>query len=156
MGKSKYKSKIFKQRKTRLLGEIDKALDALIQSVDLSKEQMNAEAEQLIQTSPDYAEINHLCTRVVPKYEAFSLDAVAFDAETGRLVYNFRSNAEWAQVKEFYKEYFSKQGWKLLDECDELPRLDKIVFKKDNYKIILCDASILDHYLLTGEKIHVL
>ena len=153
MRKSKYKSKIIKQRKARLLGEIDKALDALKQSVSLTNEQLNAEVEQLIQASPDYAEISHLCTKIIPLYEDFSLDTVAFEAAAERLVYNFASNAEWAQVKEFYKEWFLKQGWQFLDESDDLPRLDKIVVKTDNYKIILCDASILDHYLLTGEKI---
>lgn len=150
--KSKYKSNIIKQRKNRLWDEIDKTLDALNQSVTLWNEQTNVDAKQIIETSPEYAEINYLCTKVIPLFEDFSHKAIAFDAAGKRLLYTFDSDADWSRVKEFYTDWFSKQGWKTIDESDKLPHSDKIVVKTDNYKITLCDVSLIGGYLLAGEK----
>jgi hypothetical protein len=152
MRKSKYKSKIIKQRKARIFGEIDKAFVELRQALTLSKNQMSAEMEHLISVSPDYAAINHFCLKVIPLYEDFLLNAVAFDAANKRLLYTFDSDADWSRVKVFYSDWFSKQGGKIIDESDKLPPLDKIAVKTDNYKITLCDTSIISGYLLIGEK----
>jgi hypothetical protein len=116
------------------------------------KGQMDAEVEQLLNISPDYAALNQFCLKVMSLYEDFSFRAVAFDAASKGLVYTFDSDAEWSRVKEFYTDWFSKQGWKIIGESGKLPPVDKIVVKTDNYRITLCDLSIISGYVLIGEK----
>jgi tRNA nucleotidyltransferase/poly(A) polymerase len=152
MRKSKYKSKIIKQRKARLFRELDKVLDEARRSLALKKIQQSAEVEQLLESSPDYAQINDFCLKVASLYEDFAFTAVAFDAANKRLVYTFESAADWSRVKKFYTAWFSQQGWQIIDAGDELPSVDKIAVKASNYKIMLCDMSDLGGYLLSGEK----
>mgnify|MGYP000436252721 CR=1 FL=1 len=152
MRKSKYKSKIIKQRKARLFRELEKVLDEGQQALALEKIKQRDEVAQLVKVSPDYADLNHFCLEIMSLYESFSFNSVAFDAENKRLLYTFDSAADWSRVKEFYTDWFSKQGCKIIDASDELPKTDKIAVKTDNYKIVLCD-DILGVYLLIGEII---
>jgi hypothetical protein len=150
---SEYKSEIIKKRKKRLLGEFENALGELKQAIEISAEESKEKAESIIKASPVFAEINRLCTEVVPLYEDFSLKGIDFDASAESLYYSYASNAEWSQVKTFYREWFAEQGWQVTEESDECAHFAQIAGITENYKITLYDASLLDGYLLSGRKI---
>ncbi|MDQ3798162.1 MAG: hypothetical protein M3384_01820 [Acidobacteriota bacterium] len=152
---SKYKSEIIKKRKKTLLGELENALDEMKQAIGISAEESKQNAESIIKASPVYAEINRLCTEVIPLYEDFSLKGMDFDASVESLYYSYASNAEWNQVKTFYREWFAKQGWQLTEERDEYAHFAQIAGITENYKITLYDATPLDAYLLSGRKIRM-
>jgi hypothetical protein len=68
----------------------------------------------------------------------------ASDKERPFLTYFYSSQAEYQEVKSFYKEYFSRNDWRTSDERDGGWGSDLLEFRKDNYRIIVYHEGLGD------------
>lgn len=104
---------------------------------------MRKAAEEKIETSPVFQDLNRLCTQEIPLYESFSL--VNFHASWKKpdyLSYFYFSDADWRKVKAFYKDYFAQHGWQLVDEYDTNWGSNKVEVKKDSYRVVLYNKGL--------------
>lgn len=61
-------------------------MDELKPAIIVSNKKMEKDAEEIIKTSPIFADLNRLCTKIIPKYEDFTLDAINVDNNEGKLI----------------------------------------------------------------------
>lgn len=114
-------------------------------------------AEEKIEKEPVFRELNQLCTKEIPLYKGFSLvslDGVWWN-KRNFLTYLYFSNADWRNVKAFYKDYFAQNGWSLIDEYDTSWGSSKVEVKKGSYRVILFNEGLGDNanYAFHCEKL---
>lgn len=117
---------------------------------------MRKAADEKIQNEPVFQELNKLCTQIIPIYDGFSLINIHSSwNEKKYLTYFYFSNADWQKVRIFYKDYFAKNGWKVIQDYDTNWGSNTIEVKKDNYRVILYNKGLGEdaNYAFHCEKI---
>ena len=104
-------------------------------------ERMTKAAQKKIETIPVFRELNQLYTKEIPIYKGFSLSSLTSSGKTNNISYRYDSNANWRDVKPFYKDYFTTHGWEITEEYDTNWGEDKVEFRKNNYRVILINME---------------
>ena len=110
--------------------------------------------DEEVAKSPELQEIDRLCTKTIPLFGGFIPNG-RFAGPTGKteLYYFYRSPAAYAQVKPFYLDYFSKNGWTLTRQKENGWGPDELEFAKQPYRIIISHGGLGDaDYALSCEK----
>lgn len=101
-------------------------------------ERLERYAAEAIKNSAVFRELDHLCREQVPLFQGFvPITRHASDKERPVLTYFYSSQADYQEVQIFYKEYFSRNDWRMSDERDGGWGSDGLEFRKDSYKVIL-------------------
>lgn len=105
--------------------------------------QMRKVADEKIEKQPVFQELNKLCTQEIPIYEGFSLINIHLSwNEEKYLTYFYFSDADWRKVRVFYKDYFAKNSWQIIEDYDTNWGSNKIEVKKDSYRVILYNNGL--------------
>lgn len=108
------------------------------------EERITRETEEAIKKSPVLQELDHMCTREVPRPDEFVPINKYGDLRRERFLgYGYRSGADYQSVKSFYINYFTQHGWQLTNQKDAGWGQPYVEFSKDNYKVKV--------YRLTGD-----
>lgn len=80
-------------------------------------------ADEKINNSASFKTLSELCQKKIPPYSGFNyLSKSASWKGSDYLTYFYSSerstNADWQNVKRFYRDYFLKGGWELTEEYD--------------------------------------
>ena len=100
-------------------------------------------SDEQIAKSPDLQELDQLCTKTIPLFVGF-VPKSRFAGPTGKtsISYYYRSSAEFAQVKSFYSDYFSRNGWMLARQKEDGWGPDELEFAKKPYRIIISHGGL--------------
>jgi len=102
--------------------------------------------DEQIAKSPELQELDHLCTKTIPLFAGFVLKS-RFAGPTWKtsITYHYHSSAQFAQVKSFYTEYFSSNGWSLTRQHEHGWGPDELEFAKQPYRIIISHGGLGDY-----------
>lgn len=102
-------------------------------------------SDEQIAKSPDLQELDRLCTKTIPLFVGF-VPSARFAGPTGKtsLTYYYRSSAKFVQVKSFYIDYFSRNGWVLARQKENGWGPDELEFAKQLYRIIISHGGLGD------------
>lgn len=102
-------------------------------------------SNEQIAKRPDLQELDSLCTKTIPLFAGFVANSrFAGPTQKTSLTYYYRSSAEYAQVKSFYIDYFSSNGWLLTRQHEEGWGPDGLEFAKQPYRIIISHGGLGD------------
>ena len=107
------------------------------------QQRITEETRQAIIKSQSLRELDYLYRHEVVTPENFRLVRMSrdFKGETF-LVYGYKSDQSWKDVKGYYRKYLAKAGWQLSGEQDVTWGDDFIRFQKQSYQVIVYKASI--------------
>jgi hypothetical protein len=98
--------------------------------------------EELIEKSPDFRDIDNLCTKEIPLFEGFSFVSKSAMLKTTSISYFYFSKADYRKVKPFYKDYFAQHGWQLVSEYDGGWGPKSVEVKNNEYRVILYNEGL--------------
>jgi len=110
--------------------------------------------DEAVAKSPELQELDRLCTKQIPLFTGFSPNG-RFAGPTTKieLYYFYRSSATYAQVKTFYVNYFSQNGWTLTRQKEDGWGPSEFEFAKQPHKIIISHGGLGDaDYAISCEK----
>jgi predicted GTPase len=86
-----------------------------IYPVTQTVEDVKKENDRRIKESPVLQAIDNLCTKEIPTFDGFKLiNRAAWEAPNTLISYTYRCDtADNMKVRDFYKNYLSRQGWKI-------------------------------------------
>jgi hypothetical protein len=108
-------------------------------------ERQQREADEAIKNNPVFRELDHLCREEIPLFQGFVL--VGKHASTNKrkfLTYFFTSKAEFTEVRDFYKQYFSKNNWQTAEQREGGWGSDVSEFRSGSYRFILYHEGLGD------------
>lgn len=98
--------------------------------------------DEQIAKSPELQELDHLCTKTIPVFAGFELKSRFAAPSKKFLTYHYHSSAQFDQVKSFYIDYFSSNGWCLTRQHEHGWGPDQLEFAKQPYRVVLSHGGL--------------
>jgi hypothetical protein len=100
------------------------------------------ETDEAIKKSPALQELEHLCTREIPRPEGFVPVNKSRDFHEEKfLSYGYHSSSDYGSVKRFYIEYLPKHGWLLTKQKDGGWGPSNMEFRRESHIVTIYDMG---------------
>lgn len=111
------------------------------------EQRITNETREAIKNSSSLQELNRLCTEEIPHPNGFVLVNMSRDFNHGSfLSYGYKSLLDYPSVKRFYIDYFSHQGWQVVEDKHGGWGPRKVEFRNATFKFVLYDRGSRENY----------